>query len=274
MARKVFMRCVSFQHPLTPLGEDASKLSGRATLRGTSVSPGGAPPFVTILSPVRGQLAVLQVPATAKALTFFHRLLLAIASGVALTLAYPRWNLSLMVWLWIFPLLYALWGGRAKSEVRSEKSEVRRGFALGYLAGVAFFIPNIAWVRHSSRVIAGAEDNSWAGMGPEIMGVAAVLGLGLYLALYFGVWAAFAATIGRPRISGDGMPAAGDAGRLFSSSLESLRSAGLTAGAWVACEWLRGMIFTGFGWNGLGVALHQNVVLRTWCSSSRRTSWA
>ena len=99
------------------------------------------PPCVTFLSPVRGQLAVLQVPATAKALTFFLRLLLAIASGVALTLAYPRWNLSLMVWLWIFPLLYALWSGRAKSEVRSQKSEVRRSFVLGYAGGARVLHP-------------------------------------------------------------------------------------------------------------------------------------
>jgi apolipoprotein N-acyltransferase len=194
-------------------------------------------------------------------LKFLPRLLLAFISGLVLTLAYPRWNLSIAVWLWILPLLYALWSSRGKTEVRSQKSEVRRSFVLGYAAGLAFFIPNLVWVRQSSRVISGAADNSWAGMGPELMGAAAVLGLGLYLALYFGLWAAFAAAIGRPRISGDGMPAAGDAGRLFSSSLESLRSASLTAGAWVACEWLRGMIFTGFGWNGLAVALHQQSVL-------------
>lgn len=183
----------------------------------------------------------------------FLRPLLAIASGIVLTLAYPHWNLSISVWVWMFPLLYAMWseGGLP----------VKRSFGLGYLAGLAFFIPNLAWVRHSSRVIAGAEDNSWIGWGPELMGMGAVLGLALYLSLYWGLWAAFASSIGRPRISADGKPVTGDAGKLFSSSLESLRSAGLTAGAWVACEWLRGIVFTGFGWNGLGVALHQNPVL-------------
>ena len=36
----------------------------------------------------------------------------------------------------------------------------------------------------------------------------------------------------------------------------------MAASAWVACEWLRSTtVFTGFGWNGLGVAFHRNVVL-------------
>jgi len=35
-----------------------------------------------------------------------------------------------------------------------------------------------------------------------------------------------------------------------------LRLAFLLACAWVAHEWIRGWLFTGFGWNGLGVALH------------------
>jgi apolipoprotein N-acyltransferase len=37
-----------------------------------------------------------------------------------------------------------------------------------------------------------------------------------------------------------------------------LRLAFFIACAWVAHEWIRGWLFTGFGWNGLGVALHAN----------------
>jgi apolipoprotein N-acyltransferase len=32
----------------------------------------------------------------------------------------------------------------------------------------------------------------------------------------------------------------------------------LLAAAWTTLEWLRGWVFSGFGWNGLGVALHAN----------------
>ncbi len=35
----------------------------------------------------------------------------------------------------------------------------------------------------------------------------------------------------------------------------------INAAAWVGIEWLRGWVFTGFGWNGLGVAFHETPVL-------------
>jgi len=191
----------------------------------------------------------------------FINVLLALASGVALTFAFPKANVGLMAWLWMVPLLYALWRSRPPGITTRYKRPGWRGFGLGYLAGLAFFIPNLAWVRHSSRVIGGAKDLEWMGWGVELMGIGAVVGLSFYLSLYWGLWGAFAATIGKPRISRDGKPMEGDSGALFSVSLESLRSAFLCAAAWVACEWLRGMIFTGFGWNGLGVSLQKNITL-------------
>lgn len=179
----------------------------------------------------------------------FLRLFLAIVSGVVLTFAYPRWNVSALVWLALAPLFFALWWGEPA------RRPLRRGFGLGYLAGLAFFIPNLAWVRHSSRVIHGAMDNAWAGWGPELLGAGAVFGLSAYLALYWGLWGAFASGVSRPRLDFHQAVALGR-GKWFSLSLESVRSAFLCAAAWVACEWLRGVVFTGFGWNGLGVALH------------------
>src|SRR5258708_38859026 len=41
-------------------------------------------------------------------------------------------------------------------------------------------------------------------------------------------------------------------------STNNLLLAFLVAAAWVTQEWLRGWVFSGFGWNGLGVALHGN----------------
>jgi len=41
-------------------------------------------------------------------------------------------------------------------------------------------------------------------------------------------------------------------------STNNLLLAFLVAGAWVTHEWFRGWVFSGFGWNGLGVALHGN----------------
>jgi apolipoprotein N-acyltransferase len=171
---------------------------------------------------------------------------LSVLSGATLVFAFPRWNQEWVVWLWLLPLLVVIWGAK----------EVRRPFWPGYLAGLGFFIPNLAWVRHSSRVMAGAVDHSWLGMGPELMGFGALIGLSGYCALYFGLWSWFAHRYARPDLKKLTQ------GTWQESTWESLRCALLAAGAWVACEWLRSTtVFTGFGWNSLGVGLHQNRVL-------------
>lgn len=203
---------------------------------------GGAVPAKAVDSP--------RVPAMSGRMPFATRrlpsLLLPLLSGGLLTCAFPLWDQEWAVWLGLLPLLAVLWGGKKDLS----------GFRAGFLAGLAFFIPNLTWVRHSSRVLAGAVDDRWAGLGAELMGAGAVLGLGGYCALYFGLWAWFVRRHALP-----------DVERLLrgswqQSTLESLRCSLLAAGAWVACEWLRSTtVFTGFGWNGLGVGLHQNRVL-------------
>jgi apolipoprotein N-acyltransferase len=96
------------------------------------------------------------------------------------------------------------------------------GFALGALAGFTFFTLTFKWLSH----VAGA----------------AVVMLGAYLALYPGLWGAMVAAIAPLRP--DRRP--GTIAALFG-----------VAAAWTGLEWLRGVVFTGFGWNGLGVALHR-----------------
>ncbi|MGY8690880.1 MAG: apolipoprotein N-acyltransferase, partial [Verrucomicrobiales bacterium] len=48
---------------------------------------------------------------------------------------------------------------------------------------------------------------------------------------------------------------------LFRASAHTLHCAFLNAAVWVGLEWLRGWVFTGFGWNGLGVAFHDDLNL-------------
>lgn len=186
----------------------------------------------------------------------FLRPLLAMVSGVSLCVAYPnpKQELDWMVWLWLLPLLFALWWGKPPTNSKPWK----RGFGLGYLAGLSFFIPNLFWVRHSSRVIHGAVDHQWMGIGPEALGLAAVLGLSAYVSLYWGLWGALAATIGRPRLEDQPQD---ERIQWASLSIGSVRSAAVCAAAWVACEWLRSVVFTGFGWNGLGVALRHHLAM-------------
>lgn len=171
---------------------------------------------------------------------------LPLLSGATLVFAFPNWNQEWAAWLGLLPLLVLIWG----------PATIRRPFWPGYFAGLAFFIPNLAWVRHSSRVMAGAVDHSWIGLGPELMGFGALIGLSAYCAVYFGLWTWFAHRCARPDLRKLTQ------GTWQVSTWESLRCALLAAAAWVACEWLRSTtVFTGFGWNGLGVGLHQNRVL-------------
>ncbi len=178
------------------------------------------------------------------------RLLLSLISGGLLVFSFPGWNLPFAVWVWLFPLLAVLWPfGRSKFKIQ--------GFKFGYLAGLAFFLPNLWWIRHSARVMmGGARDDSWAGLVPEMLGYGAVIGLSAYCAVYFGLWAWFVARFAKP----NAITLTRDA--WWPSTLHSLTCSAMAASAWVACEWLRSTtVFTGFGWNGLGVAFHQNAVL-------------
>ncbi|MCB1089006.1 MAG: apolipoprotein N-acyltransferase, partial [Verrucomicrobiae bacterium] len=166
--------------------------------------------------------------------------LAAALSGVLLGLCYPRWDVSELIWIWQVPLFAALWFAPAP------KQRWKRGMALGYVAGLAFFLINLSWLFELRKV----AESVWAGIG-------AWLALPAYLAVYFGLWGAFTATVGR-WVPGEVSKAKGD---LFAPSLRVLRSAFLTGAAWCGLEWLRGIAFTGFGWNGLGVALHESLYL-------------
>ena len=190
-------------------------------------------------------------PVTAVSRLRLFLFLAPLLSGGILVFGFPSWNSNLAVWLWLFPLLAVIWAWRDVEGVKV------RPFWRGYLAGLAFFIPNLFWVRHSSRVaLSGAIDESWAGWGAEMMGMGAVIGLSGYCALYFGLWAWFTHRFARPNVT----TLTKDA--WWPSTLHSLVCAFLAAAAWVACEWLRSTtVFTGFGWNGLGVAMHRNLPL-------------
>jgi apolipoprotein N-acyltransferase len=93
--------------------------------------------------------------------------------------------------------------------------------------------------------------------------------VGLYMGLYFAVWswiaglfrpsgirrAALSSSAVSSRLEPD--PGPPEAQSPWLSSLHNLWLALVLASAWTALEWLRGWLFTGWGWNGLGVALHK-----------------
>lgn len=150
------------------------------------------------------------------------RALLALVSGVLLSFAFPGFNQAGLVWVWLLPLLPLLWTVKTKRAAW-------RGFVLGWLAGFGFFAINVSWL------------NTVSGLAPWA--------LAPYLACFFGLFGAFASTLGNPWREESNPPT------------RSLRIAFTLGAVWMGAEWLRGWLFTGFGWNGLGVAFHSSPVL-------------
>lgn len=148
------------------------------------------------------------------------RLVASAASGLLVAMLFPPFHGSAFAWVAMIPLLAAL--GTVEG-----KRPGRQGFRLGFLAGLVSCLVQLRWLA-------------------VVSSLGSVL-LALYLALFWGVFGAFAATLGKPDARGGAMA--------------SLRVAFCLASVWAGLEWLRGWLFTGFGWNGLGVAFHEARVM-------------
>ncbi len=135
-------------------------------------------------------------------------------SGVLAALAFPPFHASWLGWLAMMPLLASLW-------TVGEKRAGWKGFGIGYLAGAVSLLIQFQWVATVS----------WLG---------AIL-LPLYLAVYWGFFGWFAATLGRPRG--------------YEAPRRSLMLAFCHGAVWAGLELARGWMLTGFGWNSMGVAL-------------------
>lgn len=134
------------------------------------------------------------------------------------------------MWIALSPLIAAIWFG----PVHPRHALLRKA-ELGYLTGLVFFFGSLSWL--TTVTVPG-----W-------------FVLCLYLALYPAVWSAivFVAATPRDRPETDRS--------VWLSSHRNLLAAVVAAAAWVALEFLRGHVFTGFGWNAVGVALHGNIPL-------------
>ncbi|PWT78872.1 MAG: apolipoprotein N-acyltransferase, partial [Acidobacteria bacterium] len=154
-------------------------------------------------------------------------------------------NFTWLCWIALTPLIAAIWFSQSRRPWL-------RNLLLGYVAGLTFFWTAFSWLT-----------------------TVTVLGwfvLQFYMAIYFALWAWFCGLLQpRERKRGPGStkwdrmlaqarssaPAAPRSP--WTKSTNNLLLAFLLAAAWVTQEWLRGWMFSGFGWNGLGVSLH-----RTW----------
>lgn len=153
--------------------------------------------------------------------------LLALLSGACMALTFPPFEVDGLAWFALAPLSTAVWLGPTDGKLRW-----LRLLGLGYATGLVFFLMAFSWLI-------------------EVTGPGWFV-LCLYLALYPAIWALFAGTVGRPHEDGSERS-------IWTHSFNNLRLASRCAAAWVGLEWVRGTLFSGFGWNQLGVSQWQNV---------------
>jgi len=150
--------------------------------------------------------------------------LAATASGLLITACFPPFNQSWLCWIALTPLIAAIWFSGENSRRRW-----LRNLLLGYLAGIVFFTAGFGWL--------GALGDLYQNL--FLHGLSLLLSI--YLGLHFAFWSWLIGFI-KPKT--------------FTASWRNLLVALVAACAWATHEWTRGWLFSGFGWNGLGVALH------------------
>ncbi len=171
--------------------------------------------------------------------------LAAICSGFLYAACFPPFNLTWLCWIALTPLIAAIWFSGGES-----RHPWLRNLLLGYVAGLTFFWIVFSWLT-----------------------TVTILGwfvLEFYMAIYIAIWAWFCGLL-RPQprrtrlgsskweqMLSQARTSATPPQSPWTKSTNNLRLALLLAAAWTTLEWLRGWVFSGFGWNGLGVALHDN----------------
>ncbi|MCW5889918.1 MAG: apolipoprotein N-acyltransferase [bacterium] len=140
----------------------------------------------------------------------WRRLAYAAGSGLLLSASFPSLDVTPLAWIGLVPLLLATHG-----------RSVRSAFALGWVAGMTFFLATCYWIVHTISHYTPL---------PTVVCVVLLVAMSAVLACYHGAFAA-----GLRFFERRGLPA------LW-----------LAPALWVTLEWVRGWFFIGFPWAALG----------------------
>lgn len=144
---------------------------------------------------------------------------MAVCSGLLLTGAFPDTGLSWLAWIGIVPLLAAV-----------RNLSWRKGFGLGFMAGMAHFLTLVYWVAYTMRTY---------GHLPWPVGVSILALLAACLALFV---ASFTALVCRLRP-------------------QPFTTLFLAPIIWVALEYLRSFFLSGFPWELIGYSQYKELHL-------------
>jgi apolipoprotein N-acyltransferase len=158
-------------------------------------------------------------------------------SGLLLASAFPPLAGSQGAWVAFAPLLFV-----------ARFSGPREAFRWGFLSGCAFWLSSLAWLLRLGRT-----------GGPWVAVVPAWIGLSAYCALYTAAFAMTASALMRS----DPAPAGDREGNAvwWRDALRGVLLVFALPLSWVGFEYLRSVLFTGFGWNTLGVSQYRNLAL-------------
>jgi apolipoprotein N-acyltransferase len=192
----------------------------------------------------------------------------AIATGLMYRACFAPFGQAWLCWIALTPLLAAIWFAPQEA-----KRPWLRNLLLGYVAGVTFFWTVFSWLTTVTTP-------GW-------------IIVGLYMGIYFAGWAwlcgllrpkpssaapekpltgldAVTQRVAAKRAAAARATVAPPPDQLFTEAIDpalrnspwlksfhNLRLAFFVAAAWVTVELLRSVVFTGWGWNTLGSALHK-----------------
>ncbi len=149
-------------------------------------------------------------------------LILPSISGILLFLSFPAFNLSILAWISLIPLLITL--------DRADLGK-KRAFMAGFIFGLIYFTGTLYWIYHSIHYYGNLN---------LILSFICVILLCAYLSLYTGIFSSLYHLI------------------IKNTTLPSILVA---PSIWVTMEYLRGKLFTGFPWALVGYSQYKFLYL-------------
>ncbi len=182
-----------------------------------------------------------------------------------MAMAFVPYDISIIVWLGLLPLLVVLW---------MRPMRFWAAFGYGWVYGMGWYSVSFWWIHEVGTVF---RINEFLFLG------VAFIPLMSYYAIFPALWAGIASTLLRPQLSTSPAPESFvvtkklalpsdiyDAKRkawkdwAMLDMFSTLRSAVGLGALWVCIEWLRAQGTLGFSWNSMGMALYDGLSLAQW----------